>query len=40
MGEVGKEGYFHVKFGLPNVGLDPGKDCNHVRNEELRSIYG
>jgi hypothetical protein len=40
MEEVGKENYFHVKVGLPNAGLDPAFDCNHVSNEELRSIFG
>ena len=38
--ERGEEPWFGLEVGLPMIGLDPTKDCNHVSNEELRFFFG
>ena len=38
--ERGKEPWFAVEARLPNSGLDPSRDCNHVTNEELHFMFG
>lgn len=40
MDDTRSERYFATKIGLPNYGLDPLRDCTHVRNEELRFRFG
>lgn len=40
MADVNSEHYFASKVGLPNVGLDPSKDCHHVRDGELVFMFG
>ena len=40
MEDTRSERYFATTIGLPNYGLDPTRDCTHVRNEELRFRFG
>ena len=34
------EEFYARRIGLPNVGLDPSKDCHHVRDDELTWMFG
>ena len=36
----GKESWFASEVSLPNNGLDPSRDVNHVHNEELVKVFG
>lgn len=38
--ERGKEPWFALEVSLPNWGLDPSRDCNHVQNYELVRMFG
>ena len=38
--ERGREAWFASEAHLPNNGLDPTRDCNHVSNEELQFMFG
>ena len=38
--KFGSEDWFRDLVGLPNWGIDPLKDINHVRNDDLLEIFG
>jgi hypothetical protein len=38
--EIGKEAWFHLEVGLPDKGLDPGRNCYHVPDYQLKQMYG
>ena len=38
--ERGKEEWFATEVSLPNWGLEPSRDCNHVSHSELERMFG
>ena len=38
--ERGLEPWFAYEIGLPNGGLDPSRDCNHINNMQLKNMFG
>ena len=38
--EIGIEEWFATIVKLPCTGLDPSRDCNHVSNEEITTMFG
>ena len=38
--EIGCEDWFREVVGLQNWGIDPLRDINHVKNQDLQQIFG
>ena len=38
--EIGTEAWFATIVKLPCGGLDPSRDCNHVSDEEITTMFG